>query len=298
MTTKAFEGLLGLVLLDLDGTVIDDEGNSHPLLPGLIRKAVAGGMAVGWISRTSIDGLRRWEHEIGIDPGLMSVYCGEEGAVTIAPPGWLIDSRDGTFSRQQMLDDHSLWKERYSKLVTAVAQFCVAQGWSVVRDHPSTWTRRYPAPPMAKGVVVCIDNTREVSFACEVRACAGSKMFVNKTLMGQFLRPAVQRLAESLEIPIPLLDNGRGWCDLPNHLVHKGWPTRVLRLNVPKDRPVIVIDNSGNALKVADVPGVTLVAVNDSRDGLQDVADHVTTAPGPAGVVEYFQNRILPAFVG
>ncbi|MFH1426438.1 MAG: HAD hydrolase family protein [Candidatus Kerfeldbacteria bacterium] len=293
-----------LVLVDLDGTVIDDRGKCSPEIPLAFSTAARHGIMMGWATSTSDFGIRRWERILGIDHDIMQVRVVEDGAVITGPNGWFARNVDQYRSTQYTSPTVRRWIYRFMMLRRGVQLFCMSKGFRYVEDHPSTWIQTHAILSPKHQAIVCADRTRLFSFTCEVRRIAQDNRFgrvagmleISPWLTKECVAGEIVNLARFLRIPTHRLDAGDWYIDLPHPTATKGEALRRLRDLLHHNVPIIMIGNGSNDLSTAGIDGVELVAVGDATPALKAVANTVVERPAYHGVLEFLDEVLFPRY--
>lgn len=265
-----------MIAFDLDGTLITNEGNIEVNdLAGPLARAREAGVTVGWASDTSLGGLRAWEELLGLQ-GLMDFYVAENGGVVYLP---------GSTSPVFTIGGAEDLRKQYNQLRTTLIQWLQGQGISVLLTHASSWCKRGEKPP-DDGPLVIIDDTRLVSFTCEVRQVVEGQLVIDQELTRQ-VGKQIMIFAAELNIGSEV-EIGDRFVDAPTPGATKGRALQVLRQKTGKN--IAMIGNGTNDCSCAGMDGVTLYAVADSKQALLAVAHHVMSQPCSAGAMEALQH--------
>ncbi|MFC1598137.1 HAD family hydrolase [Patescibacteria group bacterium] len=297
-----------IVTIDGDGTLWDDAyktdlSGSSALLGLLPRVREAGGIA-GLNSSRSFASLQAFaHHQVGVPHGqllaLLPLTVAENGAYAVGPFSWFDEVMD---------DDHSiLWNIRPGQVTGAflalrqeLAGFCRDRGWSFMETLPSLFVsqNRKACFPQAYGIVVFIDNSRALSFGCEVRLVRdhfmqppGEDVQATREVLA-FLS---QFTADRFGVPvtfIPLtyqgLSQGSVSCLLSS--ARKGSALQALLRQLAPGVPIYHIGNGYSDQVLAGTGRIYSIAVANAVPELRQAAWRVTEQPWALGVAEALRH--------
>ncbi len=274
-----------IISADLDGTTIHSNGNVHEDVAAAIARLARSGALLVFNSNTSLDGLRRHVLRMGVSLCHVAGWVAENGALIRPGASSLIPSDN----LAPNFEERSAQFEAFRMIVH---QWCRDTGCDVVFTHPATTVRSLNGYSPWVHKVAFIDDTRRVSYSCEVRAVVNGEFRITRKIMGEFggmHRQIAEQVwgAEGLTAdgyPRPEWEIDGGFVDIASFDVDKAASLHAL---VALGHPTYHIGDGRNELCTANVPGVVTIAVgNRCSFGRSGKAHAVTAAHGPDGFIE------------
>jgi hypothetical protein len=275
-----------IISTDLDGTTIESDATVNPEVAEAFRLAWRAGVALIINSDTSLEGLRRHQHRMGLQPEWVAGVIAENGAFMRCRPGSGLPETVNFASFSQRSSE-------FVKFRQELTDELIRLGFDVVLTHPATTVRRLERYPPLVGKVAFLDVTRQVSFTSEIRRLEPDGSWaIDPELMretGALVRTVAERfwsvgLLDNDDRPRPEVGHDEGWLDLCGFGLTKAAPLRVL---VETGRPIYHIGDGSNDKAAAAVPGVVVIAVGPTCSLARSGRAHfVTEQLGTRGFVE------------